>query len=251
MRVDKANRQVYLWGVISPSKEDGVSEQDLLEALDTLGRGAVTVRINSPGGSVDSALAMLSLLRTHNGQVTVVNEALAASAATFFFTERKFRRIASPTSMAMIHEPIGSFFGRAEDFDTGARTLRSYTEQFLDMYQQVLRGVSRDEIRQMLAEESWFTAKQQVALGLVERIDEKMPAVTPVKSELLNGYRKAPASLRQQAAASGASFPKLRAAKVKREQLRLAKLRRVSPTQYQREVGKLQRVAAVLATRAS
>ena len=132
MRVDKAKRQIYLWGVISPS-DGNLNEDQMLDALEKLGRGSVTVRVNSPGGSVDSALAMVTLLRTHEGQVTVINDALAASAATFFFTEPRFKRIASATSMAMVHEPIGSFSGRADDFESGAETLRSYTQQFVDM----------------------------------------------------------------------------------------------------------------------
>jgi ATP-dependent Clp endopeptidase proteolytic subunit ClpP len=231
MRVDKAKRQIYLWGVIT-SNDGGLNEDQLLDALDTLGSGPLTLRVNSPGGSVDAALAMVTLLRTHSGQVTVINDALAASAATFFFTESKFKRIASPTSMAMIHEPVGSFSGRADDFDSGARTLRSYTQQFVDMYARVFKGVSREQILRWLNEETYFTAKQQLKIGLVDRIDENLPQVAPITDQAKTGQRVA-------AAAAAHPFPRLAAAKVRQEQLRLASLRQTNPKQYNNEVARL------------
>ncbi len=230
MRVDKAKRQIYLWGVISP-REDGLDENQMLDALERLGRGSITLRVNSPGGSVDSALAMVTLLRTHDGQVTVINDALAASAATFFFTEPRFRRIASPTSMSMIHEPIGSFSGRASDFDSGAETLRSYTKQFVDMYARVLKGVSRDQILKWLNEETYFTAKQQLEIGLVDRIDENLPAIAP---------------LGQVGQRTGTNYPRLAAAKRRQAELQLRSLRKSDPRRYENEIKRLSLAAKAL-----
>jgi ATP-dependent protease ClpP protease subunit len=231
MRIDRAKRQIFLWGVITPN-DGGLDEDQLLEALDELGPGPLTIRVNSPGGSVDSALAMVTLLRTHEGQVTVINDALAASAATFFFTETKFKRIASPTSMAMIHEPVGSFSGRAADFDSGAATLRSYTRQFVDMYARIFKGVSRQQILKWLSEETYFTAQQQLDLGLVDRIDGTLPKVAPITEQ--SGAVGRPA-----ATANASAFPRLSAAKVRQEQLRLAGLRRSNPRQYEKETTRL------------
>jgi ATP-dependent Clp protease protease subunit len=230
MRVDKAKRQIYLWGVISPS-DGGLNEDQMLDALERLGRGSVTLRVNSPGGSVDSALAMVTLLRTHEGQVTVINDALAASAATFFFTEPRFRRIASPTSMAMIHEPIGSFSGRAGDFDSGAEILRSYTQQFVDMYARVFKGASRQQILEWLDQETYFTARQQLEIGLVDRIDESLPAVAP---------------LGKANQATGTNYPRLAAAKRRQAELQLRSLRKTDPKRYQNEMARLSLVAKAL-----
>ena len=227
MRIDKAKRQIYLWGVISP-REDGLDEDQMLEALDRLGRGPLTLRVNSPGGSVDSALAMVTLLRTHEGQVTVINDALAASAATFFFTEPRFKRIASPTSMAMIHEPIGSFSGRASDFDSGADTLRSYTQQFVDMYARVFKGVSREQILEWLDRETYFTAKQQLEIGLVDRIDASLPVVAPMA--------EVP---RSKGTATATAFPRLAAVKRRQAELQLKSLRKSDPRRYENEVKRL------------
>src|SRR5690606_4149771 len=61
---------------------EGVTARRIAGALRALGKGPVTVNINSPGGDLFEGLAIYNLLREHNGEVTVKVLGLAASAAS-------------------------------------------------------------------------------------------------------------------------------------------------------------------------
>src|SRR4051812_44221305 len=60
----------------------GFTAKRMASALRALGKGPVTVAINSPGGDFFEGLAMYSMLREHPGDVTVKVMGLAASAAS-------------------------------------------------------------------------------------------------------------------------------------------------------------------------
>jgi enoyl-CoA hydratase/carnithine racemase len=104
--------------------------------------------------------------------------------------------------------------------ERSARTLRKFVDQLVDDYGRVM-DASSQEIRQFLADETWFTAKEAVAIGLADRIDESLPRVEPVEGQLVKHYRHAPAALRSNSKAAGT--PKRDAAERKAARTGLAK----------------------------
>ena len=60
----------------------GFTAKRMSAALRSLGKGPVTVAINSPGGDMFEGIAMYSMLREHPGEVTIKVMGLAASAAS-------------------------------------------------------------------------------------------------------------------------------------------------------------------------
>ena len=85
-----------------------------------------TFRINSPGGEVDEAFAMLSLMKKYDGEAEVVIDGLCASAATLLAVGRKndgWNVSMSEFGEFMVHAPWGVCIGSAEEMnETGRRS---------------------------------------------------------------------------------------------------------------------------------
>lgn len=213
MKIDKAKRQIFVYGPIGEAA-GYISADAFTAGLDQLGPGPVEVRVNSPGGGLHEGQLMRQLLRRHDGKVKIVVDALAASAATMFLVEPAFERIVAPGAMTMIHLPWSTTSGNSNDFEQTARILKKFGEQLADDYMRVMR-VNRSDLLKMLAEETWFTAKEAVAIGLADRIDGSLPKVEPITGKLVEKYRHAPAALLPARAAfspAKSATPKLDAA---------------------------------------
>jgi ATP-dependent Clp protease protease subunit len=157
LRVNEKTREMFVYGQIGPADWGFIGADSIVEGLGMLGDGPISVRVNSPGGSVDEAVAAVENLRRHGGEVTVSVDALAASAATLFLVSG-FKVTAAPRAMVMIHQPHTIAIGDAASMRKTADILDKYSETLVDAYAAKM-DASRDEILAMVAEETWFTAK--------------------------------------------------------------------------------------------
>src|SRR5699024_7627111 len=73
----------------------------------------VTVRINSPGGSVAAGLAIYNALRTR--KPTVYIDGVAASIASLIAMAGA-SIVAAANALIMVHDPWGTLTGNARDF---------------------------------------------------------------------------------------------------------------------------------------
>ena len=78
--------------------------------------GDVTVWINSPGGCVFAASQIYTMLRNHNGKITVKIDGIAASAASVVAMAGD-ETLISPTGMLMIHDPMTLAYGNKADME--------------------------------------------------------------------------------------------------------------------------------------
>jgi ATP-dependent Clp protease protease subunit len=168
LRVNEKTREMFVYGQIGPADWGFIGADSIVEGLGMLGDGPISVRVNSPGGSVDEAVAAVENLRRHGGEVTVSVDALAASAATLFLVSG-FKVTAAPRAMVMIHQPHTIAIGDASAMRKTADILDKYSETLVDAYAAKM-DASRDEILAMVAEETWFTAKEALAIGLVDEV---------------------------------------------------------------------------------
>ena len=89
---------IFIYGEIY----DDFDAQIFAEQLNALDGQEVTVRINSAGGSVFSAIAMGNALRNYKGKVTASIEGLCASAAVLISSSCQ-RVLIAQNSLMMIH----------------------------------------------------------------------------------------------------------------------------------------------------
>src|SRR6056297_2793484 len=101
----------------------GVSAKTFLEELGALpGDAPLTLRLNSPGGSVFDAVVIHNALARHAGGVTVWIDGIAASAASY--VAMAGREIVMPeNAFLMIHDPSGAVMGSADEMRAMAEAL--------------------------------------------------------------------------------------------------------------------------------
>ena len=146
----------------------GISTKDVSEVLDELSDDVtqIVLRINSPGGEVFEAVSILNMLRAHKATVTAVVDGLAASAASVI-TAGCEEAVMSPGTQMMIHKPSTFAWGDADGLRKSAGILDSIEASIVEIYS-AKAGV-RDWAA-LLAEETWMTATEAVAIGLADRV---------------------------------------------------------------------------------
>lgn len=130
--------------------------------------GNLTVWLNSPGGDVFAASQIYTMLRNHNGKVTVKIDGLAASAASVVAMAGDETFI-SPTGMIMIHNPMTYASGNKSDMEQAIRLLDEVKESIINAYARKTK-LSRNKISRLMDEETWFNAEKAVQLGFADGI---------------------------------------------------------------------------------
>ena len=157
--------EILLTGIVGDGwDEDPITTKGVSKALKGFGANAVTVRINSPGGAADEGIAIYNLLKNHGGEVTTINDSLAASAASVIFLAGS-KRLMGDGSRVMIHRAMGVAFGNSDELRKTLQALESYDASLLDIYSQYL-SEDKAAIEAMLSAETWFGVDEAIAAGL-------------------------------------------------------------------------------------
>lgn len=167
---DKTTGEIFIYDAIGPAWLGMIDAETVLSAIkDYPKERKLTLRLNSPGGSVDQAIAIYNALERHKGGVDVSIDSLAASAASYLATVGQRVTIAENGGI-MVHSPmLGMAFGNAVQLRKLADSLDKYEERVLGAYMRRYKKTD-EEMRQILAEETWYTAKEAVELGLADEI---------------------------------------------------------------------------------
>ncbi len=177
---DITTREIFIYDDIGPAYMGMFGTETLMGGIQTLGKGPINLRINSYGGSVDEALAMIEMLSRHDGEVKVSVDSIAASAASLFAAY--FPSSAAPHSRIMIHNPWGAAMGDSDEFRKQADILDIYRDSLVSIYEEAM-GIGRDAIIDMLDAETWFTAKDAYNAGLVDSVGGKDVEAKPVPQD--------------------------------------------------------------------
>lgn len=163
---------LYLYGPLdSWGGMWGVSAAEVAGALSALPTNTtdLTVRINSPGGEVFEAVAIMNLLRDHSARITARVDGIAASAASFLAVSADETIMGGNTEL-MIHDAWGLAIGNAADMRQYADMLDRVSNDIASVYD-AKAGGGTDNWRQYMLSESWFTADEAVALGLADSVN--------------------------------------------------------------------------------
>ena len=130
----------------------------------------VTLYINSPGGEVQSGLALYDVMQAVSCPIRTVCLGMAASMGALLFIAGDEREIL-PHSRVMIHDPlIGEGAGgsalsvkaRADDL----MRIRDITAGVIARHS----GMSLEHVFELTASDTYFEAKEAVEAGLADRI---------------------------------------------------------------------------------
>ena len=154
--------------------DDEITPKIFKDQLYKLGNGGpITVRIDSPGGDVVAASAIRSIMTDYPGQITTRIDGMAASAAVIVAMAGSRVRIMDSAYM-MIHDPAVVVFLAMLDIDTLGRLhdqLKAIKNGIVATYASKT-GLSVERIARMMADETWMSAREAVALGFATEIIE-------------------------------------------------------------------------------
>jgi ATP-dependent Clp protease protease subunit len=131
---------------------------------------AITVLINSPGGSADAGFAIYDLLRFVKPPVnTVVNGLCASAGILIHLAADKKRRFCMPESRFMIHQPSTMSRGTASDLDITAREILKLRDRYNKIIAEAT-GRSDAQVLEDARRDFWLDAGKALEYGLVHKV---------------------------------------------------------------------------------
>ena len=177
----------------------GVSAKSFLDELGAVSDdGPLTLRLNSPGGSVFDAVAIYNALKRHPGPVSVWIDGIAASAASYIAMAGD-EVVMPENAFLMIHDPSGFAMGTAEDMRAMAEALDKIKGSLVAGYVAKSGGAEAD-ITALMAKETWLDAAEAVEIGFADRLAEPVRIAARFGIER---FRNAPPALVQAINAAG------------------------------------------------
>ncbi len=171
------NRIIFLGSEVRDENANAICAQMLLlNAEDP--ESDIFLYINSPGGSVDSGMAIYDTMQWISNDVATVAMGLAASMGQFLLSAgAKGKRYALPHSRIMMHQPSGGLGGTASD-------IRIQAEQSLHLKRVLAEliaeqtGQSVDQINADSDRDRWFTAQEALEYGFIDHVYRQASQIT-------------------------------------------------------------------------
>ncbi len=133
----------------------------------------ISIYINSPGGSVYAGLAIYDTMRFVKPDIQTMCVGIAMSMGSLLLAGgTKGKRAALPNSRILIHQPSAGFEGQSTDIEIHAREILNVRDR-LDAIYSEHTGRSKEEVRSDMERDRFFTAKQALEYGLIDRVVEK------------------------------------------------------------------------------
>jgi ATP-dependent Clp endopeptidase proteolytic subunit ClpP len=169
-QVDIYDEIDWLWGVTS---------RDFRNEIKALPDSVTTIdlHINSPGGDVYEALAIMNTLRQHKADVVTTVDGYAASSAGFIAVGASDELIMARNSELMAHLPWAITVGDAADMRKMADDLDRIATNIASIFADRAGGTV-DEWVEVLNAETWWSAQEAVDAGLADRVLDA-PKVAP------------------------------------------------------------------------
>ncbi len=160
-------RIVFLAGPIDDNVANIVIAQLLfLESEDS--KKDITLYINSPGGQIQSGLAIVDTMHHIKPNVVTICTGMAASMGAIILSQgTKGKRFMLPNSEVMIHQPLTGVEGQASDIQITAnhiqRLKEKLTKMLADATGQDYKKVEKDKDR-----DYWMSADEAKKYGIVD-----------------------------------------------------------------------------------
>jgi ATP-dependent Clp protease protease subunit len=182
--------EIFIYDVIGEDfwTGEGVTAAKFMKAVDESKASTIHLRINSPGGDVFEARAIVSAMQRSSARFIAHVDALAASAASVIACAAD-EVVMAPGSMLMIHNAWTLAMGDKHAMLDTASLLEKIDGTIADQYADKT-GLSREEVAAMMDAETWITAEDAVAQKFADSIEEK--AVKAKNAWNLAAYAKAP-----------------------------------------------------------
>ncbi|PQE03056.1 ATP-dependent Clp protease proteolytic subunit protein [Rutstroemia sp. NJR-2017a BVV2] len=167
-------RIICLNGEVNDSLSAAIVAQLLWLESDNADK-AITLYINSPGGSVTAGLAIYDTMTYIKSPVSTVCLGQAASMGSLLLCGGEAgKRFCLPHSSIMIHQPSGGYFGQASDIAIHATEILRVRKELNGIYKRHLtKEHTLEEIEKMMERDRFLSAKEALEMGIVDEILER------------------------------------------------------------------------------
>lgn len=163
------DRIIFLGTVI----DDGVANAIIAQLLfleQQNPKEDIKIYINSPGGSVSSALAIYDTMQYIRCDVQTICVGIAASAAALLLSAgKKTKRFALANSEVMIHQVMGGASGQASDINIHAQHILK-TKEKLNRILSQHTGQKIAKVEKDTDRDYFMSAEEAVKYGIVDKV---------------------------------------------------------------------------------
>ncbi|MGB9088903.1 MAG: head maturation protease, ClpP-related [Pseudomonas farsensis] len=160
--------EIYIYGEIGGW---GITANQFIRDLKAIDDGVspVQVAFNTNGGDLFEGVAIHNALNRLGERCTARIDALAASAGSVAVCGAH-RVVMASNAILMIHNPYTWIEGDADELRRVADVLDQAFEVIIAAYKAKSPDIDETELRRLVNDESWLTAEEALALGLVDEI---------------------------------------------------------------------------------
>lgn len=133
----------------------------------------ITIRINSPGGSVLDGFALFDTilrLRRKGHYITTHGVGMIASMATIIM-QAGDERVLDANSWFMIHEVSAGAMGKSSEMEDQLKFIKRLQDRALDIYAERSKLTKAQISRRWKKTDDWMDANEAVALGFADRVE--------------------------------------------------------------------------------
>ncbi|WP_341675646.1 ATP-dependent Clp protease proteolytic subunit [Niveibacterium sp. SC-1] len=161
-------RFVLIFGEITQQLARATCER--LIALAEESDAPINVLISSPGGHVESGDAIHDVIRFIRAPVTTMGTGWVASAGThIYLAPPKERRVCTPNTRFMIHQPAGGMGGQASDIAIQAKEILRTRERIARVIARET-GQPLEKVMLDVERDFWLSAEEAIEYGITSRI---------------------------------------------------------------------------------
>ena len=162
-------RILFLGSEVKDANSNAICAQMLLlNAEDP--KADISLYINSPGGSVDSGMAIYDTMQFISNDVATFGMGLAASMGKFLLNAgTPGKRYALPHARIMMHQPSGGIGGSASDIKIQAQQSVLLKKQLNELQAQH-SGQTVEQIELDSDRDRWFTPTEAKEYGFIDHV---------------------------------------------------------------------------------
>jgi ATP-dependent Clp protease protease subunit len=202
-QADHETGEIFLYDGIGDAFWGMIDAATVMADLNKLAGRRVTIRISSPGGSVDEGRLIYNALQRHQGGVDVVVDSSAYSIASYIAMAGD-RVVMAKNAMMMLHNPWTMAFGDAVELRKMADVLDKYRDSIVDAYTDKSKK-DKKAVMGILNAETWYTAQEAVDAGFATEVGDIIAGDAPKFAKAM--YTGKPKGEQQEQPAAGSRTP--------------------------------------------
>ena len=182
---EEKSAELILYGSIGSDEYwDDISDKAFKQDIENLGDVEnITLHINSPGGSVFSAVAIANTLKNHKAKITANIDGLVASAATIITSACDTVRMPK-NALFMVHNPITFAYANNQDMQKTLEMLNKVKNSIIETYLNKAK-TDKETLSELMDNETWMSAEEAKEYGFIDEILDENVEKEVIENKLI------------------------------------------------------------------